>query len=559
MKLIHKFLYYLKSFTYEGLINSIKNIEVEPPDLVVYIGDKRVVLSRFLVCREVEYNVSEVGEGEAKSILESYKALIKSLPEGVHIYLVKENIDSSSLLRKIGNEILNIQADLEGVVEESKRIKLNLRLEKLKKLYDLLVGGKPFIRVALVVVYRVESTSKEIAKSLADYYEVILTSTFRNTYGLVLERASYDDIVQLLLGSMGIIEKPRVKQLQVELDRVSHLQPLVMDRLPRLDKAVIIGIELETKHPVEIGLDELYKHFAIIGPTGKGKTTLMASIIEQVVSSDLQRVVAFDFKGDLSKYLPRGLVRVITPVDAPINILEKPRDIDRADWKLIVVEALSHAGGLPSESVLRALNILENTGLKSVESPNVASILAPFRDLLSSESRMDVLLEALRRESILVNVEGYGVAYQNAYIAICTGIIRYLLLRSIEEANPLIFIDDAWRVLELRTIRELVREGRSRRIGVVVSTQSPSDFPQGLVENIHAAVLFGSRNREYIYRSINIFNIPEQLALNMPRLGIGEGLFVNTATRTMKLIKTFNPSFLEEKTREATGVELNKH
>jgi hypothetical protein len=43
------------------------------------------------------------------------------------------------------------------------------------------------------------------------------------------------------------------------------------------------------------------------------------------------------------------------------------------------------------------------------------------------------------------------------------------------------------------------------------------------------------------------------LALNMPKLGIGEGLFVNTATKTMKLIKTFNPSFLEEKTREPTG------
>jgi energy-coupling factor transporter ATP-binding protein EcfA2 len=488
----------------------------------------------------VDYSVSELTEGEVKGLLESYSALLKALPDYVRIHLVKESIEPVQFLKKISNEILNTQVDLENAVDEPKKIKLNTKLEKLRKLYNMLLEGKPFSKITLILTFRVEASSKELAKSLADYYESLVSSTFKKTYGLELERASYSEILDYLLGAIGGVERHKLKGVVMELERISPLQPIKLDNVPKLEKSVIVGVEINTGHPIEIAVEELYKHFLVIGPTGKGKTTLLASIIEQLVSDDLQRVIAFDFKGDLVKYLPRNLLTTITPSSTPLSFYDKPREIDSADWKIIFAEALSHAGGFSSEVTIRALNAIDNKNAAiSIDDPGV-HVLAPFSELFTREAKSAEFVDLIREGNVLVNVEGLGAAFQNAYVSICIGIIRQLLLKGLIKPGIVVVIDDAWRILELKTLRELVREGRSRKVGMVLSTQSPSDPPRDLVENVHSAVLFGSRNRDYIARSISIFNIPEEVAAVMPRLSVGEGVYVNVVNRDVKIIKTFH-------------------
>jgi hypothetical protein len=523
----------------EFLVDDIHRIGIEPPDIVLY-GKNRVVITRVLLCRGVDYSVSELTEGEVKGLLESYSALLKALPDYVKIHLVKESIEPVQFLKKISNEILNTQVDLENAVDEPKKIKLNTKLEKLRKLYNMLLEGKPFSKITLILTFRVEASSKELAKSLADYYESLVSSTFKKTYGLELERASYSEILDYLLGTIGGVERHRLKGVVMELERISPIQPIKLDSVPKLEKSVIVGVEINTGHPVEIAVEELYKHFLVIGPTGKGKTTLLASIIEQLVSDDLQRVIAFDFKGDLVKYLPRNLLTTITPSSTPLSFYDKPREIDSADWKIIFAEALSHAGGFPSEVAIRALNAIDNKDAAiSIDNPGI-HVLAPFSELFTREAKSAEFVDLIREGNVLVNVEGLGAAFQNAYVSICIGIIRQLLLKGSIKPGIVIVIDDAWRILELKTLRELVREGRSRKVGMVLSTQSPSDPPRDLVENAHSAVLFGSRNRDYIARSISIFNIPEEVAAVMPRLSVGEGVYVNVVSRDVKIIKTFH-------------------
>jgi len=548
MRVLNKILSALSSVTLNSFTLNISKMEVDPPDLIIHISDNKVVLNRFLICRDVDYSVSEISENSLKNLMDSYVGLLNALPSGVHIYLVKEEIDTSSLIRRLTNEILNTQADLESAFEESTRVKLNIKLSKLKNMYNVILNGKPFIKISLIVVYRVKSHDKGIAKNIADYYETMIHSVFKNTYGLRLERASHSDIVQSILGMLGIVEKPYVNTVEVSTERVAYMQPLVISKPPSLDKTIIIGFDKFTQHPVEISIEEFFKHTAIIGPTGRGKTTLLAGLIEQSLSEDLVNIIAIDFKGDLKRYLVDKLITLITPRDAPLSILDKPSEIDAADWKIMVVEALSHAGNIPSDSVLKALNVIEREGEKAVIGNPQASVLIPFVELLREHSRINELIDQIKGGRVLINVEGYGISYQNAYIGLCIGLIRHILLgKKDQSTGVLLVIDDAWRVLSLKTLVEIVREGRSKRLGVILSTQNPGDLPEELLENIYNIVVFGSRNGDYIEKTKKVLNLREEHSALIPKLGIGEAVFVNTSTRDVKVIKTYAAQLLSNR------------
>jgi hypothetical protein len=169
-------------------------------------------------------------------------------------------------------------------------------------------------------------------------------------------------------------------------------------------------------------------------------------------------------------------------------------------------------------------------------------------ELLREHSRINELIDQIRNGRVLINVEGYGISYQNAYIGLCIGLIRHILLGKKDQSmGVLLVIDDAWRVLGLKTLVEIVREGRSRRLGVILSTQNPGDLSEELLENIYNVVVFGSRNGDYIEKTKKILNLREEHSALIPKLGIGEAVFVNMSTRDVKVIKTYTAQLLSNK------------
>ena len=88
--------------------------------------------------------------------------------------------------------------------------------------------------------------------------------------------------------------------MSVEADRIASMQPTSIDRLPSISSRVVIGFEKDSNHPVEISPEDLYRHIIVIGPTGRGKTTLLAGLIEQLVSKNLVDIFTIDFKGDFN-------------------------------------------------------------------------------------------------------------------------------------------------------------------------------------------------------------------------------------------------------------------
>jgi len=547
VKALSKLFSLLSSLGPSLLLSNVDNVILDPPDIVIVNKSRNVMLTRFLVCKDVEYSVHDLSEESARGLIESYVALLNSLPAGVQLYLIKEELDIGKLLKRISNEILNIQADLESAQEESVRVKLSIKLDKLKTLYTSLLNGKPFTRVSLIVSYRVESENLDLAKSVANYYESIITNSFRNHYGLKLERATRDNILQFILSTIGISSRPSISKVDVETNKVSQFQPINIDKSPLLNNTIILGFEKESLHPIELRVEDLFRHLAIIGPTGRGKTTLLSSIIEQVVAENLANAIAIDFKGDLNAYITKDLITVLTPVNAPINILEKPPGLEDADWRSMVVESLALASGVSGEAILKALITVENEGEHGLVKYHYTSVLLPFIEFLKNKVNYNVLVDSLNK-NVLINLEGHGTAFQNAYASLCIGFIRYLLLTNRSKLRTLLAIDDAWRILRLKTFSEIVREGRSRGLGVIISTQNPDDIPKDIAENVYNIVLFGSRNKEYLKKAEELTGIKEgDIAASILRLGIGEALFVNTLDKRVHVIKILLPASMRNK------------
>lgn len=544
MRVINRLLSIIGMIESSVMLYNISEAKIDPPDLIISRSG-RYLVTRFLVCRDVEYSASDLSEKGAKDLVESYIALFNALPPGIRLYLIKEELDISNLLKKVVNEILNTQADLDSAPEESTKVKLGVKLNKLRALYESLLNGKPFARISLVLSYRVESESADSAKSIADYYESIIKNSFRSHYGLKLERATREDIIQIILGVIGLIDKPSIDKIEVEAEKISQFQPMSIDKLPAVNRTVILGFERDSLHPVELKPEDLFKHLAIIGPTGRGKTTLLSGIIEQLVAENIVNVIAIDFKGDLKRYLANNLLTVLTPSEATINLLEKPQDVEDADWRAVVVESLTLASGASSEAILKALITVENEGEQGLVKYHYTSVLLPFIEFLKNKANYHTLIHNLGK-NVIISVDGFGTTFQNAYVSLCIGLVRHLLLNKKDKLKTLLAIDDAWRVLRLKTLSEIVREGRSRELGVIISTQNPDDLPDEIAENIHNIVLFGSRNKEYLKKAEKLAGIKEDIVASLMKLGVGEALFVNVLEKEVKVIKTHLPLSMQK-------------
>jgi energy-coupling factor transporter ATP-binding protein EcfA2 len=535
VKLVKKALDFLQDF----LPRDFK-LSLEPPDVVVqYSG--RVVIKRVLVCRDVDYSLDDLSEASARTLLETYTALLQSLPEGVHIHIFKEEFNIEGYMKRLVNDILNTQVDLESTRDEVRRVKLEAKLHKLKSIYEALVKGKPFIRSTLVVAFSVSDSSLSRAKSLADYYEALITDLFQKNLNFQLSRATRNEIVKYILEFLGLSKHSHSSPVILEASKLSAFQPLVLDKFTPISGVVVIGFSKDTLHPIGLRPEDFYYHLAVIGPTGRGKTTLLAGIIEQVLADSNTRVFAVDFKGDLESYLRPGIVEVAKPEDMPLNFLKTPPGVSSIDWRGVVLDALSHVTSLPPDKVSRALSSLErSSSLEYALKSQVASLLIHFLEFVGGEVDYTRLQDVYRR-GVVVSLKSRGVVFQNTYASLFIGLLRYVLLRESSDHGALLVLDDAWRVLKSRFIVELVREGRSRKVGVVISTQTPEDMPVEILENVNHYVVFGSRNRDYIDKIRRILGLKEEHANALFKLSVGEAVYANTITRRTEIITTAKP------------------
>ncbi|MEM1628957.1 MAG: ATP-binding protein, partial [Desulfurococcaceae archaeon] len=248
-------------------------------------------------------------------------------------------------------------------------------------------------------------------------------------------------------------------------------------------------------------------------------------------------------------YICKGVINVVNPVEMPINILEKPPFFNNVEWKLIVLESLSFISGISIEKLSEAFDIVYREGdLAAISKAHEASILIPFIELLNRKPDYDKLINSLRN-GVLIDLSGYGTVFQNSYASLLVNMAKHIFLAEKDPINTLFIIDDAWRVIKMRAIVEMVKEGRSRKLGVIISTQNPDDIPQEILENIYNIVFFGSKNEEYLLKAKKILGLPNQMVSVLSKLTIGEAVFLNLLNKTPLVFEINTPLKYNDRSR----------
>ncbi len=520
---------------FEKLMGSGKICEyydVKPPDLICKQGSRYIVV-RYLIGEEVDYSLRELDLSKLKDLVSSFSELLELLPPRSEIKIIKKELDLNRLLSKISNELMNLRASIDVVEEPHIKKKAEIKLRILESLYENIVKGKPVYRLTFVVKIYSENTNLSSAISYVNTMSERLVVFLKSTLGINLKKASKKEVLEILRYEFGLKTIPDAKSIIIDNSRASTLLPIPKYKKPSFEtrEGIPIGIDLETGWPVILPLDILNKHVVIIGPTGRGKTTLLATIIEGLISLSNIHVFSIDFKGDLANLINNIIEYQVTPFEFPINLLYVPPIFNTVEWSIAVADALSHVLGIDYDTIVNSISKAVINREKYVSVKNVLldkdlAILSPLVELLTEKPRYEVFDKYIKGPTVF-NLGGYGTAFQNVY----GGIIIYLYNKFVSTKKDnqfrVLVIDEAWRISKLKVIEALAKEGRSRRIGLIMATQNPSDIPREVIENTHTLIMFGSPNEDYIRDAKRFLGLPNSVLNKLYYLGIGEALMFN--------------------------------
>ncbi len=542
-----------------------EGVEVEISDgLLIVKHRSRYYGVKYLVGEEVDYGFKDLDQKSVYRIVEAYTSLYSRLPVGTEFKIVKLGFDKKKFTRRLENEMVNIKAVLETTMEPHLVKRFEKRLKILERLYQKIICLEDIERIMLVVkIHGVSSDRDSLVENLETHAGMV-KNLFHVMLGIELKSPGKNVVKRIIEYELGLTgREPRIgKAIVVEAERIATLQPIPYSKKPLVEEmdGVYIGYDIETGWPVVIDRKALYKHILVVGPTGRGKTVTLASIIENLVGIGGIDVIAMDYKGDLAGLLDDETIRILTPDDTPLNILVRPDYIPRVDWILIVNDLLCKILGIDSRRASSILNVVVDRG-KAMEYSDPEkllldkdlSILASVIEIVANKPSYDKLLDIITSESILVDLHGYGVAYQNLYGGLLLSIVSYLVSTG-KLYNRVIVVDEAWRITRLKALYSLVKEGRSRRIGVVIATQNIEDVPEEVIDNIHTVIAFGSYSDSYTGKLRELLGLRESYVEKLKRLGVGEAIILSSIDQHPVYVRIEPPTRLEEKERVKQGV-----
>ncbi len=227
------------------------------------------------------------------------------------------------------------------------------------------------------------------------------------------------------------------------------------------ETGVIVGVDADGRLVIMDWPRDFETHVGVYGPTGRGKTVLLAGLAAQLGARSESRLDPFmvavvDPKGDLSKLISPMATSTVSPARG--DCIPVPR-----------LEGVAEA------------------------------IITPILDSYTSKSVRPCLGSLLRRGLVLFDLT--RLPNEDRDIA-ASLIISSLALEASENVLPgrlVLIVDEAWRaaVADARHLVLALREGRSRGLHVVYATQSPDDLPRGVLTNTGSLIVFGGYTRSY--------------------------------------------------------------
>ena len=342
----------------------------------------------------------------------------------------------------------------------------------------------------------------------------------------------------------------------------------------------------------------------ITGSSGKGKTQLLKTLASEV-RRQKKKVVMLDFKNDYS--LDSGFLReaglnvkhiafkglpynplIPSPIEDPTSsdhskvinisqhiagitsILGKCFDLgaqQQASLKDVIRECFKDKG-IPTTGMVRnSENFIypdfNDVGDKlKTQNPLAYNRLDPLFDLgiFQAESSQRRFQASLEDSSVLnvSDIPSEPIKDAIAQIFILSSHAYFNALPHTSTLNILFVFDEAHRVLKSENLARFVRECRAYGVGVVLSSQYPSDFQKDISASLATKVIHGNGpDRDKVRSIINLLSIQDSEE-RVKDLGLFEA-FVSNSQLGTEFINTLSyPYYLVlQKIKSGLNVKIN--
>lgn len=449
-----------------------------------------------------------------KNLYNELRVLIKSRKIYGILSLLRPT-EASKALRKIETRLIELKIQLE---RRPDNYLIKRQIDVLEKIASLIKIGHPPISLRIIILFRAENTFE--CKSLLRELENIF-----DQYNCRPKRI----LPSKLLGQLFREPKEIVSD-----DAVFELIELVneADLTSNGEYVVPLGRELQGGAIFSLPLwDKGALHVLVIGPTGKGKTTLLATLINRVFAlyKDV-KIAAFDPKGDLSLLVDIPERFTITADIVGYLISEAFRK------RLLPLTVIAEIVGLSREEHIIALASLLRRGCGKNLVANTSTMLVVEKlkaygirlDVCTRnvEERVERLINSLSDTSVIVDLSPLSDPLRDIVLwALLSSLSESIEKTSAKKLRRIIVVDEAWRLRKapLSLLQKMFKEGRSYGVSVILATQDPEDVIEEIWNNTSIVIIFGSSDKEYIEKLGRILSLHDnEFSKKITYLGRGE-------------------------------------
>jgi type IV secretory pathway VirB4 component len=281
----------------------------------------------------------------------------------------------------------------------------------------------------------------------------------------------------------------------------------------------------------DIEPEDLYKHMAVIGGTGKGKTTFLLNALDGIKTA----CIIIDPYGDLAEkaYIPGSLY---VTKDTPLSLNPFKQKLNNSELSNLIVEAIGIATKVVSPeqwettvSHAELVRMAISKGVKDIKQlAHVLSFPKQFPVPLTYEQR-ESCGRIRARLSLMIDDENirpflFGKGFNVADIAktgqrvifdlsglddfatsflgglIATTVKSYYQHEAKQVAKPLFFVVDEFRLFFSRLFHRFLAECRKHLIGVILAghsfSQAGKDLTDMILANCHTKVFLGGKSED---------------------------------------------------------------
>lgn len=527
----------------EKNVNDEYMLEETDKSIIIKIKENNCIGLRFVAIHDPLNALSSAHLNKVEQYMYNFSTFLSMLYDDIMMIYSKMNERYDKMIRKVESRINKLRIMLEL---GDKDIKKARELKVLQNIHENLLNSKNVYRLLLLFVIRATGRCNNIEELLDKKTENLL-----NLIDIYLDLAPRLIKPSEILDHSSVIPLPnnnvlmdKRKTILIIGDRGAALLPFDKSYITVMDidlTGVYIGYDMITNRPITLSPDKHLKfHGVIIGPTGKGKTTLLASMFIRASMLNY-KVVAIDFKGDMSRYLD-GTIPVFYGINFNKLIEEyRSKTIDLNKWIFSISKVWANVLGLrKSESYIlfKALQrvVKENEDIAMISSyiSNSAYLKSNFNSNSYDRIIESIELISLKNDSrisinnsYILNLEQYPDYMKELFSSIILS-FEMNINEPLAKFNKLILVDEAWRLRKTspNMLSALYREGRSLGIGVFSSSQLLRDLPSAVVENAHTFIVFGSQSKDYINDIKSLLNLTNKELEKLSNLKVGEAAMV---------------------------------